>query len=344
MALFAVGAVLATLSAAPAAAFMPTALPKCAPPFRGRAAASPTRRLQMTVPKSAEDERALQTAREEAKKALLASCEDFRVAQLKLWAAEAEEEARLKAAGVDVKKEKDRLGGLFGAESLGTVRMEIGEMGNKTVALAEALAALNPNPEPVLGWATSPSPSSDAAAAATTILTDPSAVTSSSSSTPGACILDGRWKKLFTTAADATFKPSERRGNATVEQLVDARRGFFTNVIRFDGTSNKVREFHVTIRGTPASGDTLGLDFRRITLFRRSKVPWLLGKLVILLPPRSIINAIAKWGSRGKAQSAPKAQLQLLYVDHELWVHRSGEGNLFVQRRLTPYDNSPQSP
>ena len=198
MALFAVGAVLATLSAAPAAAFMPTALPKCAPPFRGRAAASPTRRyafgahtlahahsasarahprahahrLQMTVPKSAEDERALQTAREEAKKALLASCEDFRVAQvrclrvrqlvfarraaccalpfpvgargpppaascapvrtyagnpdellqLKLWAAEAEEEARLKAAGVDVKKEKDRLGGLFGAESLGTVR------------------------------------------------------------------------------------------------------------------------------------------------------------------------------------------------------------------------------
>ena len=24
----------------------------------------------------------------------------------------------------------------------------------------------------------------------------------------------------------------------------------------------------------------------------------------------------------GKAVSAPKAQLQLLYVDHELWVHR----------------------
>jgi len=53
--------------------------------------------------------------------------------------------------------------------------------------------------------------------------------------------LEGKWKKVFTTAADATFKPSGRRGNATVEQFVDARRGFFTNVIRFDGTRNKVQ-------------------------------------------------------------------------------------------------------
>ncbi len=53
--------------------------------------------------------------------------------------------------------------------------------------------------------------------------------------------MEGKWKKVFTTAADATFKPSGRRGNATVEQFVDARRGFFTNVIRFDGTRNKVQ-------------------------------------------------------------------------------------------------------
>ena len=37
----------------------------------------------MTVPKSVEDEGALETAREEAKRALLASCEDFRVAQVR---------------------------------------------------------------------------------------------------------------------------------------------------------------------------------------------------------------------------------------------------------------------
>ena len=40
----------------------------------------------------------------------------------------------------------------------------------------------------------------------------------------------------------------DRRGNATVTQLVDAEAGIFTNVIQFDGTKNKVREFQVTPR------------------------------------------------------------------------------------------------
>lgn len=43
-------------------------------------------------------------------------------------------------------------------------------------------------------------------------------------------------------------------------------------------------------------------------------------------------------GSRGKAQSAPKAQLQVIYLDDDLWVHRTGEGNLFVQQRISPAD------
>ena len=35
----------------------------------------------------------------------------------------------------------------------------------------------------------------------------------------------------------------------------------------------------------------------------------------------------------GKAESAPKAQLQLMYADKDLWVHKTGEGNVFVQQR-----------
>ena len=83
--------------------------------------------------------------RDEAKKALITSCEEFRVAQLKLWAAEAVEEARIREEG---KKgvAKDRLGGLFGAESLGTARMDIGEVGNRTLALALKMSELNPTP------------------------------------------------------------------------------------------------------------------------------------------------------------------------------------------------------
>jgi hypothetical protein len=46
----------------------------------------------------------------------------------------------------------------------------MGALGNKTVALAEALASLNPNPESVLGWTNSTFPSSDAAEAAVNAL------------------------------------------------------------------------------------------------------------------------------------------------------------------------------
>jgi len=53
------------------------------------------------------------------------------------------------------------------------------------VEIAEQLMSLNPILNPLEGWGTSE------------------------------CKLGGNWKKLFTTAADATFKPG-RRGNAKV--------------------------------------------------------------------------------------------------------------------------------
>ena len=123
--------------------------------------------------------------RHKAKEQLIAACDEFRKAQLRLWVAEAEAEQSRQDAG-ETGPEKDRLGGLFGAESLGTVRMEIGDLGNKTLELAEKLAAFNPTPRPVLGWRGH----GDVKASD--------------------CALDGHWRKLFTTAADATFKPSSR--------------------------------------------------------------------------------------------------------------------------------------
>ena len=265
--------------------------------------------VKMAVPSTVDED----TARHMAKKQLRQACEDFRKAQLEVWAAEARQDSGLG-------KEKDRIGGLFGAESLGTARLQVGELGNKTLALAEKLAAHNPTPEPVVGWKGYGTGEVEGSS----------------------CILDGTWKKLFTTAADATFKPSERRGNAIVTQDVNATSGVFTNIIRFDGTENKVREFRVTICGTAEASDTISLDFRRITLLRRSRFPRLFGTVNIYLPPRGFINAIAKWGSRGKADAAPKAEMKLLFVDHELWVHRTGEGNIFVQERMSDF-SKPQA-
>jgi len=209
------------------------------------------------------------------------------------------------------KKEKaDRLGGILGAESLGVVMLEVGEIGNATVALAEKLAKYNPTPSPIVGWK------------------------GYGDAEPAACKMGGRWKKVFTTAADATFKPSARRGNATITQEVDPVEGTFINIITFDGTKNKVREFRVKINGSPESESEVSLDFRRIILLRRSKFPSLFGKITIPLPRRSVINAIARWGSRGKAKAAPKALLQMQYLDDTLWVHRTAEGNWFIQTRI----------
>ena len=195
-----------------AAAFRPA---PALPPVAGRGASSPSLRGLAASAATTDQERRA------AKEQLIASCDEFREAQQRLWAAEAEDEQRRAVEG-EKGPEKDRLGGLFGAESLGTVKMEIGELGNKTLALAETLAALNPTPRPVLGWKGYGGESE--------------------------CALDGRWRKLFTTAADATFKPSSRRGNATVTQLVEAKAGVFTNIIQFDGTKNKVREFQASSR------------------------------------------------------------------------------------------------
>ena len=45
--------------------------------------------------------------------------------------------------------------------------------------------------------------------------------------------LNGEWKLLFTTAADATFSKNSTRGDAKVKNVVDASRGRITNVIDF---------------------------------------------------------------------------------------------------------------
>mmetsp|Transcript_33246 Transcript_33246/g.77769 ORF Transcript_33246/g.77769 Transcript_33246/m.77769 type:complete len:337 (-) Transcript_33246:200-1210(-) len=233
---------------------------------------------------------------------LLMACEEFRLAQAKMWAEEAavEEEKRARKKS---KSKEDRVGGLFGAESLGTSVVELGVAGERTVEVAEQLMVLNPILNPLEGWGTSE------------------------------CKLGGTWKKLFTTAADATFKPG-RRGNAKVGQIVDPVAGVLTNIIKFDGTANKVKEFRVKVAGSPSDKERqLDLDFKEVQIFRRSKLPRLFGAITIKLPSRRVLQTIAKWGSRGKAASNQAPMLEICYFDDDLWIHRTGEGNMFVQKR-----------
>ena len=50
---------------------------------------------------------------------------------------------------------------------------------------------------------------------------------------PGEAPLEGSWRLLFSTAADASFSKESKRGDATAGNIVDAKAGKITNVITF---------------------------------------------------------------------------------------------------------------
>lgn len=155
--------------------------------------------------------------------------------------------------------------------------------------------------------------------------------------------LEGPWKSLFTTAADANFSKNSTRGAAKAQNIVDGKKGTITNVIDFetkeDGTEPVLKQLNVVIKATAVSPKRVALQFKYakavLTKFFFFKVRW---SLYIPVPGPFItrcivlISRLLRLGKKG-AKSVPKAYLDLLYLDQELRVHRTGEDNWFVQVR-----------
>jgi hypothetical protein len=155
--------------------------------------------------------------------------------------------------------------------------------------------------------------------------------------------LNGAWKSMFTTAADANFSKNSTRGYAKVQNIVDATKGTITNVIDFatkaDGTEPLLKQLNVVIRGTAVSSKRVELQFRYakavLTKLFFLKFKW---SLYIPIPgvflTRCIVffSRIVKFG-RGGAKKVPKGYFDVLYLDDDLRVQRTGEDNLFVQVR-----------
>ena len=158
------------------------------------------------------------------------------------------------------------------------------------ISLVESLAARNPTPEPFAGWRGKP---------------------------PGVeCPLDGTWKLLFTTGADATFRKTKEQGEADTFQEISAARGHFVNCVDFSSETSKLKGFRVVVAGVPLSADEVQLKFRRVKLLRRSR--WL-RTVIVPLPPSGVLRALSRWASRGKGQRSNRgAGFKLLYVDEEL--------------------------
>lgn len=90
----------------------------------------------------------------------------------------------------------------------------------------------------------------------------------------------------------------------------------------------------MVVAGEALSDAEIGLTFKRIVVLRNSRFPRLFGKLVIPLPSFRFLSALANFGSRGKAKPAPRAYFELQYIDESFRMHKTGEGNWFIQTRI----------
>ncbi|EJK48877.1 hypothetical protein THAOC_32289 [Thalassiosira oceanica] len=173
--------------------------------------------------------------------------------------------------------------------------------------------------------------------------------------------LNGQWKLLFTTAADATFSSNSTRGYATAQNVVDARRGRYdrqlsrghpaasllhifprriTNIIDFaavNGTEPLLRQLNVVIRAKADGANRVELIFKYAKIvfsrFFGFKRRWSL----YIPVPAPFITRVIVFVSRilrfGKKKSIPRAFFDVLYLDDQLRIHKTGEDNIFIQAK-----------
>ncbi len=166
----------------------------------------------------------------------------------------------------------------------------------------------------------------------------------------GTSPLEGAWNLLFSTAADASFSRDSKRGDATAGNIVDAKKGRITNVIKFapavDDEGNEkpkaVDELRVKLAVNAEGPNRVNLVFKyvavKFTKFFFLPLRWTLyipvpgptiGKLVIGLSnlKRRLLR------KNEPKRELPKAFFDVLFLDKDLRVHKTGEDNLFIQAR-----------
>ena len=164
--------------------------------------------------------------------------------------------------------------------------------------------------------------------------------------------LDGPWKLLFSTAADATFSSNSTRGAAKAQNIVDGSRGRITNVIDFvtreDGTEPALKQLNVVIKASAVNQTRVELQFKyaKAVLTKFFFFP-LFGRrlnLYIPVPGPFITRCIVflnRLLRRKVVKKVPKAYFDILYLDGQLRVHRTGEDNYFIQARESWKDAQP---
>jgi hypothetical protein len=159
----------------------------------------------------------------------------------------------------------------------------------------------------------------------------------------GLAPLEGAWRSLFTTAADADFPQRVDQGPPRVQNIVNAKKGIITNVVDFPqkvhGTDPLLQQLNVVIRAKSVSANRVELQFKYAKAIL-TKLLWFKFKwnLYIPVPPPIVVRCLVlvsrlvKFGRKGTSR-VPKAYFDILYLDGDLRVHRTGEDNYFVQAK-----------
>lgn len=195
--------------------------------------------------------------------------------------------------------------GLLGASSSTSEKLQLDVGADEIIQKIAYISKFNPNPDATRGWGQPADPGSQAPP------------------------LEGVWKLRFTTAADATFKPG-KRGAAVTTQIANATSGFFLNQIAFPDNPGKVEGFTVFVKGTPMSDHRMALTFARVEVDRKSRAPRLFGKLTFWLP--NLLPIVNFFKRKDEHLSPPF--FDVMYLDEDLRIHKTDQGNYFVQTRL----------
>jgi hypothetical protein len=197
----------------------------------------------------------------------------------------------------------------------------LAQLRNETIALVEDLSTRSPTPEPFAGWRRRG--------------------WGRQRQERGSSPLEGKWMLLFTTGADATFRKTDEQGAATTYTQISAERGHVVNCVDFSSNTSKLQGFRVVVAGYPISADEVQLKFRRVKLLRRSR--WL-STITIPLPPSRVLRALSRWASRGKGQLSQRgAGFKILYLDDDMRMHLTFDGQYFVQMRPAAYEAALQA-
>jgi len=193
-----------------------------------------------------------------------------------------------------------------------TISPSVGEAADKVFETVEALASLNPTPNATAFFKSK----------------------AEGEKSP----IDGTWNLLFSTAADATFSSNSTRGAAKPSNVVEARRGKITNVIRFasneDGSRKLVDMLRVRISARTEGARRFILTFKYACIhFTRLFFIPLRWRLYIPVPGPFLTKLI--FTVMGRRKEIPQPYFDVQYLDSELRIHKTGEDNLFIQAKET---------